>query len=318
MASTTTKLSLRKPAPTDAVDVTADLANNFDVLDTAVGTTVCTSGTRPSVPFIGQSIRETDTGLHYTWDGSAWQLTTRCATVCTSTTRPTSTFTGLLIYETDTLLVYVWTGAAWVLYPRGLTVCTSTSRPAAPTTGTLIYETDSFDLVLWVGTWVVLERAYIYGGKDVVHTNTLTATGNNQTEILINNMDSGAIDLIANTRYRITVRWTATPSGTVGTTMTTVTSFMMRIRDTNVSGAIRAEQRVEVPTVVAGTVLHGEFSATYETTAAESAKTWVFTCQRLVGTITCVLTFTGDGTAARRGMEVINLGHSGQLTQVTT
>lgn len=35
---------------------------------------VCTSGTRPGSPVEGMTIRETDTGLRYAYDGSAWQL----------------------------------------------------------------------------------------------------------------------------------------------------------------------------------------------------------------------------------------------------
>lgn len=315
MSTTTPKLGLLKPAPSEAVDVVAQLDNNLDVIDAAVGTTVCTSGTRPSSPYTGQKIYETDTGFQYIWNGS-WVFLTRCATVCTSSTRPSNTFVGLVIYETDTLQAYVWTGAAWVLYPRSVTVCTSGTRPAAPTQGTLIYETDTFDLVLWVGAWITLERAYIYGGKDVVHSASLTATGNNTTEVLINNMDSGAIDLIGNSRFRGTVRWQAAPSGTPSTTYGTPTVFIVRVRDTNVSGTIRAQKTIIVPPTV--TPLNDEMSFEYETTAAESGKTFVFTAQRVSSASGPILTFQGGGSGQRLGMSLMNLGHSGQLTQVTS
>lgn len=330
MASTTTRLGLRQPAPSDAVDVTADLSNNWGVVDAAIGITVCTSTTRPTAPYPGQHIRETDTGLGWYWDTTgtpAWVLMTRSITVCTSTTRPAGAqlYNGLTIYESDTGLIYVYlTGtSAWVLYPRSAIICTSTSRPGAPVVGTLIYETDTSDFVICMAVtpsivWVTLERGYVYGGKDVVHAAVLTATGNNNTEILINNMDSGAMDLLPNTRYRMHARWAAVPSGAIGTTMATVTSFMLRIRDTNVSGLIRAEQRVEVFTTVAGTVLHGELTGYYETTAAESGKLWVFTAQRITTVAGPVLTFQGDGTSVRKGLTVFNDGHSGQLTQVTS
>lgn len=36
------------------------------------GTIICTSSTRPSAPFEGQTIYETDTDLSLTWSGSAW------------------------------------------------------------------------------------------------------------------------------------------------------------------------------------------------------------------------------------------------------
>ena len=72
MATNTTKLGLIKPDLTDVVDV-ADLNDNADSIDAAVGFTICTSATRPASPWTGQVIYETDTGLSFVWDGSAWQ-----------------------------------------------------------------------------------------------------------------------------------------------------------------------------------------------------------------------------------------------------
>lgn len=320
MASTTTRLGLRKPAPSDAVDVTADLDNNWDVVDAVVGTIICTSSSRPSTPFTGQTIRETDTGFSYIWDGTTWVFTTRGITMCTSGTRPDAThsFVGLMIYETDTNLIYICTnatGPVWTLYPRGAILCTSTTRPAAPVVGTLIYETDTADFVICVATtptWIVLERAYVYGGKDVVHSANITATGNNTTEILINNMDSGSMDLLANTRYLIRVKWLYSASA-IGT-YAAPAAYFVRIRDTNVSGTERAKMRIE-PTVVS-TQYYGEMTAIYETTTAETGKVFVFSAQRI--TATGVITFVGAGTGIRLGMDVYNMGHAGQLTQVTS
>ena len=72
MATTTTKLSLIKPDLTDIVDV-ANLNDNADSIDAAVGFTICTSATRPATPWAGQTIFETDTTSSFVWDGSAWQ-----------------------------------------------------------------------------------------------------------------------------------------------------------------------------------------------------------------------------------------------------
>lgn len=72
MASLTTRLKLRKPATTDTVNVDTDLSGNFDLIDAAIGTTVCTSGTRPGTPFTGQTIFETDTKKTYIWNGTIW------------------------------------------------------------------------------------------------------------------------------------------------------------------------------------------------------------------------------------------------------
>jgi hypothetical protein len=80
MASTT-RLGLKKPGggstgsilPDEVVDID-DLNNNADKLDDAVGFKLCTSTTRPSTPFDGQVIRETDTKnlLYFSVSGSRW------------------------------------------------------------------------------------------------------------------------------------------------------------------------------------------------------------------------------------------------------
>jgi len=41
--------------------------------NTGIRTGVCTSSTRPTAPYEGQTIYETDTDLTYIWGGSAWQ-----------------------------------------------------------------------------------------------------------------------------------------------------------------------------------------------------------------------------------------------------
>jgi hypothetical protein len=72
MATNTTRLGLIKPAYTDPVDV-ADLNNNMDDIDSAVGATICTSTTRPGTPFSGQLIFETNTDKFLVWTGSVWE-----------------------------------------------------------------------------------------------------------------------------------------------------------------------------------------------------------------------------------------------------
>jgi hypothetical protein len=77
MATTTTRLSLRKPDPNpttgDFVDAQADLNNNWDNLDGKMPFVICTSGTRPGAPFQGMQIWETDTSNALFWNGAAWK-----------------------------------------------------------------------------------------------------------------------------------------------------------------------------------------------------------------------------------------------------
>lgn len=75
MATTTTRLALTKPAGTDVVDI--DVLNaNADKIDAAVGAYICTSTTRPSTPYAGQVIYETDSKLTWTYASGAWKLDT--------------------------------------------------------------------------------------------------------------------------------------------------------------------------------------------------------------------------------------------------
>lgn len=71
----TARLGMNKPNPDpvtgDPVDITK-LNENFDKIDAAINATLCTSTTRPSSPFQGQVIQETDTGRIYARIGSSW------------------------------------------------------------------------------------------------------------------------------------------------------------------------------------------------------------------------------------------------------
>lgn len=65
MSSLTPKLAMELPAGTDVWDRVDHLNNNLTKVDTAIGYTLCTSTTRPAVPFVGQPIYETDTRRRY-------------------------------------------------------------------------------------------------------------------------------------------------------------------------------------------------------------------------------------------------------------
>jgi hypothetical protein len=73
VATTTTRLALRKPASGDTVNVSTDIGASMDTLDAAVGATNVTAATRPGSPFTGQFIVETDTNRTYVYDGG-WLL----------------------------------------------------------------------------------------------------------------------------------------------------------------------------------------------------------------------------------------------------
>lgn len=114
MATSTTRLGLTKPDGTDLVDI-AVLNTNANKIDAAVGAFVCTSTTRPSTPYAGQIIYETDTDQSFVWDSatSTWNVLVPGATICTSASRPASPVPGQVIYETDTKLTYVYASGVW-------------------------------------------------------------------------------------------------------------------------------------------------------------------------------------------------------------
>lgn len=76
MATSTTRVGLRKPGEADNVIVLTDINDNLDDIDNHLGFYVCTSATRPTGTdrFTGRTILETDTGNRYYWTGTDWFL----------------------------------------------------------------------------------------------------------------------------------------------------------------------------------------------------------------------------------------------------
>lgn len=76
MVEFTSRLGLAKPSTVgELVDVSL-LNNNADQIDLyAAGPFECTSTTRPSAPYTGMLIYETDTDLIWRWTGTKWAFT---------------------------------------------------------------------------------------------------------------------------------------------------------------------------------------------------------------------------------------------------
>ena len=75
MTSLTSRLGLKRWSLSDKWR-NADLVDNWNALDAAPGTHVCTSDARPTTwgtDQTGRRIIETDTGLEFRWDGTGWQ-----------------------------------------------------------------------------------------------------------------------------------------------------------------------------------------------------------------------------------------------------
>lgn len=72
----TTAKGIRYPESTDNTRIWEHIQNTASDTDGLLGPKPCTSAARPSSPFQGQQIYETDTRLLRMWDGTAWQIVT--------------------------------------------------------------------------------------------------------------------------------------------------------------------------------------------------------------------------------------------------
>lgn len=72
MATTTTRLSLRKPADDDTVDVKTDISDNMDTIDNNIGFERRTDF--PTSPYTGKTVMRSDQGDRcYVYDGTNWE-----------------------------------------------------------------------------------------------------------------------------------------------------------------------------------------------------------------------------------------------------
>lgn len=165
MATFTTRFGLRKPAGTDLVTVTTDINASMDKLDALIDTS-CTSSTRPSTPFVGQRIWETDTNrfLVCTSIGpSVWRYVANAGTVASAAARNALTaFEGLPVFRSDKNWVEEYIAAAWRV--RSIPLVATLADITDPATGQVIIFTPDLTVRRYDGTnWRVLNT---FGGAD--------------------------------------------------------------------------------------------------------------------------------------------------------
>jgi hypothetical protein len=193
MATNTTKLGLIKPDFVDVVDV-ADLNTNADDIDAAVGFAIVTSSTRPSTPWTGQSIFETDTGSAFVWDGSAWMPAGGGGSIEISATAPASPGEGDLWWDSDNGKLYIYyddgTSQQWV-DAAGPSVAVQSTAPTGyegqlwldDTDGSMyVYYTDPGGAnSQWIGA--VSRSGGILQVVQTVKTDTFTTTSTSYSDI---------------------------------------------------------------------------------------------------------------------------------------
>lgn len=142
--------------------------SNYNLINDMLGVVICTSGTRPSAPWNGMRIYETDTRLAYVRVSGAWVRESTAAIVTTAAGLPTasSQASGQLALESDTGRLKVNNAGTWEDKAFMSKVCTSGTRPASPTQGMRIFETDTSGELIWTGsTWLALTGGYYFNER---------------------------------------------------------------------------------------------------------------------------------------------------------
>jgi hypothetical protein len=93
--------------------------------NTGIRTGVCTSSTRPTTPYEGQHIYETDTDIEYVWNGSAWVVNYVSAVSPAFTGTPTAPTAAAGTSTTQlATTAFVQTHGAWQSYSPSISAWT--------------------------------------------------------------------------------------------------------------------------------------------------------------------------------------------------
>lgn len=172
--SFTAKLGLKMPDVGDFYDV---LKFNFNAqkIDDNLGVVICTSSTRPSAPWSGQQIYETDTRFSYVRSSGAWvQFFGYLTLAASAAARPsTGLYNGYAIWRTDKKWMEVYDGTAW--RTDHYMVVGALADITNPITGQrAILTTDGFEY-RWSGSaWLLMTGTTV---SDTQATNGTTTSG---------------------------------------------------------------------------------------------------------------------------------------------
>lgn len=196
------------------------------------------------------------------------------------------------------------TGTTWsAKYARGSgapILCTSVSRPASPAVGDHIYEIDTKRHNIWNGSaWFWPYGRGLIGGTR--YTGSSNFAVGITTEAVAN--FSSTVALEANRSFRFAVRFSTdvTASGMV---------VAYRIRDTNVSGTVRAETVYYFGSTFNSYTV--EVNGEYDTSTAESAHVFCLTAVVISGGGN--VNIRGSGTTRPAYLELHDVGPVGNIT----
>lgn len=195
MSTLSTNFGLTLPDGTDPIS-RSSINGNWTLVDTLARAITCTSATRPSSPFAGQVIFETDTLsiLIRNVANSAWTLVSPRVQSVTQATRPGSPTASQVIYESDTNALVVRNSANTVWnYASGIPIVNGTVG-VNTTTNMIVYDTTVPGL-----------RRYNGGAWELFHPNTqFKFKASNETvtsSTTLQNDDVFAFTVVANAAY---------------------------------------------------------------------------------------------------------------------
>ena len=182
--------------------------------------TTVTSSTRPSAPWTGQTIYQTDTNSFYSWNGTNWVIA-----------KPT---TGQTIYATDTNRLHVWNGTRWVVSNSSATTTTvapTTATTVAPATAALVAPTTATTVAPTTTTTVAPTTATTVAPTTATTTTTIAppvAPAFSLSSSSESKAQNSAIDgyTITSTGGRI-ASYSISPAAPTGTLFSTSTGLLM-------------------------------------------------------------------------------------------
>jgi hypothetical protein len=269
----TTRLALYKSKSdgSELVNYSQDLGQNWDKVDAAAGFQIVTSSTRPSSPYSGKPIAESDTGrLYYSngsspasgsWieiasNGASFTLTGTRSFTLNGTANSTTKYISLV--SGDTFNRFEMTADGTMKWgPGSGAVDVTLARTAVDTLGTA--NGDHFkvggDLKLVNGTTIHRNALAVAAGATVANTTTETAVGT--MTIPAGDAVAGAIyraRVIANVSFLASAQltWRVRLGGVAGTTLATAGPTTL-----SGTGQTNKETAVEVDLVCATTGASG-------------------------------------------------------------
>lgn len=310
----------RPAAPHDGDEIFESDSSNFLVRHSSTWkahnakTHICTSGTRPAsgLTFGGFTIFETDTGNRLMRDAAnANWLAQTGYSVASQAARDalTGVVEGMVIYRRDRDWLEAYDGTGWRV--QGVAVCTSVAdRDSAITTfynGLKAVTLDTgLTWTLQAGSWFTMPMGVI-GGRTITGLNNLGAAIGG-TETMPTNMNSGSVNLFANQRYRIHVRFKAQASNNQE-------DFLLRVKEGTSAGTTGNDIRQYVYRAVANTLGYTfDMFVDYEPGASAVTRFFSLTAILLNGTGT--IQFQGGNTGSQNpvGVFVEHVGSAGRLT----